>query len=96
MESKIKEPLSAQVEYRATPQQMQEFSKSNIWKDMCGYLSEVITIYQLALERAQTIEDIREIQGRVSEIRMLMELPDVLFMDMEDQYKQKENRDGRN
>ena len=83
----------AQIAYKASSRQMEELSKSLPWQDIKSYLEEVIALYHFKLEQVQTIEEIKDLQGRISETRMFLEIPEVLAEDMK-QYETKEVEKG--
>jgi len=82
-------------EYHSTPVQMKEFVGSAIWNDFIAYLDESIHLLQFEVEQAESMEDVKRIQGQLKEVRIFKELPSILLQDMEAQIKSKERKDGR-
>ena len=103
MASKLKEVLR-EYDYKSTVSAMEEFKKSFIWQDVQLFLQEVIDLYKDVLVNSAMTPDllfVRELQGRVDELRILLNLPDILLDDMkmkiEDEKNLKEEeRNGNN
>ncbi len=70
--------------------ELQEFSDTRVWKAIQEYIVSGIDQSQSILESATSMEDIRDAQGRIAELRSLYTLPETLIEQIrEDKEEQK-------
>lgn len=75
----------------STLEQVEKFIGSAVWRDLRAMLAERIRMKHLDLEQAGDIEQIRFIQGEISEARWLEGLPETLL----DEHKERIREDSK-
>lgn len=102
MASKLNDVLR-EYNYKSNVTAMEDFKKGFIWQDVQSFLVEVIELYKDVLTNSELTPDllcIREIQGRINELSILLDLPDILIADMkmkieDEKTLKEEQQDGR-
>lgn len=66
------------IPLRGTAQMYKDFEKTAVYFDMKNLIEDRIILLQQELEGADTMEEVRDIQGRISELRSMIAYPDYL------------------
>lgn len=76
---------------------LEEFKKSRTWKDIQGILNDGLEMYQEEMEsRAEiTMNDVYEIRGRISQVKLHLTLADALI-DLKKQQLEDFDREKKN
>jgi len=80
-------------EYRSSLSEMEGFANSNIWKDIKEFLQ--ISLEQFERELLVKDEPVRlyRLQGTISEIKVLLELPELIIEDMKELMQEEKEED---
>lgn len=81
------------VPLRATPHMYKEFQKSAIYHDIMNLVEDRISLLQSDLEGAETIEEVRDLQGRIAELRSVLAYPEYLAQRAEMEREQEQNEE---
>ena len=63
---------------RCSSARFEEFQSNSIWLDIQDLIDDRIEIIRNELEASETLEETRELQGRISELRDMKLYPDYL------------------
>ena len=70
-------------EYRVSLEEYKEFFESNIWLDLLDYLEARYIIAGYLMDKAETIEEMKYLQGARRELSILMSIDKIFIADME-------------
>jgi hypothetical protein len=68
----------------STQRQVEDFKRTSVWKDLKEILTDRITAIRDSLEIETDENLIKWHQGRVQELRVMLDLPDIIIESIED------------
>jgi len=77
----IKDPIELEL-YESNIEQLRDFIRSNVWKDMSNAIGGMLEQVQLDLIVGDTIDNIRQLQGNAKMLLFLAELPESMLDEM--------------
>jgi hypothetical protein len=70
--------------YHSTPGMFRDFVEGSVWQDMRMDIEEAIELTQIGLESAESWEKSLRLQGDISTLRRMLEMPYVILDDLEE------------